>query len=93
MGAMVSTVGRGLSRDDRRALGAISRFRTEAAVTAARIDAIAAVTQTALIDTADVASTQAILVTRTPHAAGWLAYVAETGVLRMAGEVRSMGHA
>jgi hypothetical protein len=90
---MVSTGGRGLSRDERRAMGAIGRCRTEAAVTAAKIDAVAAVTTTALIATAEVSSIEAMLVSRTPHAARRLAYVADAGVSRMAHEVLSMGRA
>lgn len=89
---MVSTLGGGqLSRDDRRAVKAVGRFRAEAAVTAAKIDAVAAVTTTALIATAEVSSIEAILVARTPHAAGRLAYVAEAGVVRMGQEIMSMG--
>lgn len=60
------------------------------ALAAARVEAIGAVTTVALIETANLATAEVVLAQRTPHAAGRLQYVADTGTMAMAQVVARM---
>jgi hypothetical protein len=57
----------------------------------AKIDAIADVTEAALVATSHVSVMEALLVARTPHAEGRLRHIADAGTAGMANVVLGMG--
>jgi hypothetical protein len=74
-----SSSGLGLTRIERRVAKEIALTRAVTSVVAAReaakIDAITEVAETALLSAAELSSLEGLLVARTPHAAGRLAYI------------------
>lgn len=77
----------GLSRIERRAAKEITLTRAASTVLAAReaakIDAITAVAETALLSAAELSSLEGLLAARTPHAAGRLAYINDRACMAM----------
>jgi hypothetical protein len=69
----------------------VRRIQASGAVVAAhhnaRVDAIAEVTETALLATSHVSAIEALLVARTPHAEGRLRHIADAGCTGMANVV------
>ena len=65
-----------------RAQGAVASARH-----VARVEAIAQVTETALLATSHVSAVEALLITRTPHAEGRLRHIADAGCAGMANVV------
>jgi hypothetical protein len=85
LGELVSSkIERQVSREVRRvqAHGAVA-----AAHHSARVDAIAEVTEAALLATSHVSAIEALLVARTPHAEGRLRHIADAGCTGMANVV------
>jgi hypothetical protein len=84
----------GLSRVERRAAKEIALIRAASSVLAAReaakIDAITEVAGTALLSVAELSSLEGLLVARTPHAAGRLAYINDRACMAMGGVVTKM---
>jgi hypothetical protein len=84
----------GLTRVERRAIKEIALTRAASSVLAAReaakIEAITEVAETALLSAAEVSSLEALLVARTPHAAGRLAYINDRACMAMGGVVTRM---
>jgi hypothetical protein len=76
------------TRAERQTSRALERVRTtQALVTAqevARLEIVQDVTEAALMSASQVAAVEALLTTRTPHAAGRLNAIAEAGTLGMA---------
>jgi len=58
---------------------------------AAKVEAIARVTEAALLATSHVSAIEALLVARTPHAEGRLRHIADAGCTGMAGVVLGIG--
>lgn len=79
---------------DRRAQRDIVRAQSAGAIVTARerakVDAIADVTQTALIATAHISAMEALLVSRCPHAEARLKHIADAGCAGMSNVVLSM---
>jgi hypothetical protein len=67
--------------------------RVAAAREAARLEAIADVTELALLATAQISAVEGALMERTPHAALRLQHIADTGCAGMAGVVLRTGRA
>jgi hypothetical protein len=89
--------GRSLSRIERRAAAEITATRAASSVLAAReaakLDLIADVAETALLNASAVSSLEALLVIRTPHAAGRLGYIADSACMAMGKVVARTGRA
>jgi hypothetical protein len=62
----------------------VAQVRAAQAVEAAKVEAIGSVSTVALFEASNLAAAEAVLAQRTPHAAGRLQYVAETGTIAMA---------
>jgi hypothetical protein len=79
--------GMSLSRVERRAAKEVAVVRAASSVLAAReatkLDVIAEVAETALLNASAVSSLEAVLVMRTPHAAGRLSYIADAACMAM----------
>lgn len=90
----VPTGGLSLSRLERRAAKDIALTRVASSVLAAResakIDAITEVVETALLNAAELSNLEGLLVARTPHAAGRLAYINDRACMAMGGVVTRM---
>jgi hypothetical protein len=82
-----SSSGLGLTRVERRVAKEIAVTRAVTSVVAARevakLDAITEVAETALLSAAELSSLEGLLVMRTPHAAGRLAYLNDRAVISM----------
>jgi hypothetical protein len=82
------------TRVERRASREIARAQAYGACLAARevakVDAIAEVTETALIATSHVSAMEALLISRTPHAEARLRHIADAGTAGMASVVMKM---
>ena len=80
---------------ERQASREISRSRAYGATVSAReiakVEALAQVTEAALLATSHVSAVEALLVSRTPHAEARLRHIADTGCTGMAGVVLSTG--
>jgi hypothetical protein len=78
----------------RQALREISRAQAYGAALAAReaakVDAVAEVTETALLATSHVSAIEGLLIERTPHAEGRLRHIADAGCTGMANIVLGM---
>ncbi len=77
-------LGRSLNRLEARTSLEVARVRAAEAVEAAKVEAIGLVSTVALMETAHLSAAEAVLVQRTPHAAGRLRHVADTGTIAMA---------
>lgn len=73
----------------------IARANADSAVATARdvarLDAVAQVTETALLATSHVSAVEALLIERTPHAARRLQHIADAGCVGMASIVLGAG--
>lgn len=82
---------------ERQASRDIARARAYGAALSAResakVEAIADVTEPALIATSHVSAIEALLITRTPHAEARLRHIADAGCAGMASVVLKMGRA
>lgn len=80
---------------ERRASRDIARSHAYGATVSARetakVDAIAEVTEAALLATSHVSAVEALLVSRTPHAEARLRHIADAGCTGMASVVLGMG--
>jgi len=89
-----SASGLGLSRVERRAAKEIALTRAASSVLtareAAKIEAITEVAETALLSAAELSNLEGLLVARTPHAAGRLAYINDRAVMAMGGVVTQL---
>jgi hypothetical protein len=78
---------RGLSKLERRAASEIAVDRAASSVLAAResarLDVIAEVAETALLNASALSGLEAVLVMRTPHAAGRLGHIADSACTAM----------
>ncbi|HTD09920.1 MAG TPA: hypothetical protein VK680_13610 [Solirubrobacteraceae bacterium] len=87
--------GRGLSRIERRAAAEITATRAVSSVLAAResarLDLIADVAETALLNASDLSNLEAVLVMRTPHAAPRLGLIADSACIQMSKVVAQTG--
>lgn len=83
-----------LSRQERKASQEIDRIRLGSQVAAAReaakVEAIADVARTALMETGELSALEGFLARRTPHAVPRLQYVADAAATGMAGVVVRM---
>ena len=83
------------SRFDRQSNRELSAVRTAghlaAAREAAKLEAIAEVTEIALLATSHISAVEALLVMRTPHAETRLRHIADAGCTGMASVVLGMG--
>jgi hypothetical protein len=81
------------SKIERQVSREVATARAQSAVAAgrdiARVEAIAQVTETALLATSHVSAIEALLVARTPHAEGRLRHIADAGCAGMANVVLS----
>lgn len=81
------------SKIERQVSREVRRIQANGAVAAAhhnaRVEAIAEVTETALLATSHVSAIEALLVARTPHAEGRLRHIADAGCTGMANVVLS----
>jgi hypothetical protein len=86
---------RGLSKLERRAASEIAVTRAASSVLAAResarLDVIADVAETALLNASALSGLEAALVMRTPHAAGRLGHIADSACLAMGKVVARAG--
>ena len=86
---------RGLSKLERRAASEIAVTRAASSVLAAResarLDLIADVAETALLNASAVSALEAALVMQTPHAAGRLGYIADSACMAMGKVVARTG--
>jgi hypothetical protein len=84
----------GLTRVERRAAKEIALSRAASSVLAARaeakIDAIADVTERALLNAGDLSCIEQVLVARSPHAAGRFGYITNQACVAMGGVVTQM---
>jgi hypothetical protein len=91
--ALISS--RGLSRLERRVAGEIAINRAASSVLAAResarLDVIAEVAETALLNASALSNLEAALVMRTPHAAGRLGHIADSACMAMGKVVAQAG--
>lgn len=85
----------GVSKLERRAANEIALTRAASNVLAAResarLDLIADVAETALLNASAVSGLEAVLVMRTPHAAGRLGHIADSACLAMGKVVARTG--
>ncbi len=92
---LASSRSRGLTRLERRAASEIAVTRAASSVLAARetarLDLIADVAETALVNASAISSLEAALVMRTPHAAGRLGYIADSACMAMGKVVARTG--
>lgn len=83
------------SRLERQTSREISRAQSHGATIAARegarVEAIAQVTEAALLATSHVSAVEALLVSRTPHAEARLRHIADAGCTGMASVVLGLG--
>lgn len=86
---------RGLSKLERRAASEIALSRAASSVLAARgsarLDVIADVAETAMLNASALSGLEAALVMRTPHAAGRLGHIADSACLAMGRVVARAG--
>jgi hypothetical protein len=79
--------GRGLTRLERRAANEIAITRAASSVLAAResarLNLISDVAETALLNASALSGLEAVLVMRTPHAAGRLGHIADSACMAM----------
>jgi hypothetical protein len=91
--ALVSS--RGLSKLERRAASEIALTRATSSVLAAResarLDVIADVAETAMLNASALSNLEAALIMRTPHAAGRLGHIADSACLAMGKVVARTG--
>lgn len=84
-----------VTRIERQASREIARAQAHGAIVAAqenaRIEAIAQVTETALLATSHVSAVEALLIQRTPHAESRLKHIADAGCAGMASIVLGAG--
>lgn len=80
---------------ERRTSRAVARIQSDSAIATARetarLDAVAQVTETALLATSHVSAVEALLIERTPHAARRLQHIADAGCVGMASVVLAAG--
>lgn len=92
---LASSHGCGLTRLERRAANEIALTRAASSVLAAResarLDLIADVAETALLNASALSSLEAVLVMRTPHAAGRLGHIADSACMAMGKVVARTG--
>jgi hypothetical protein len=92
---LASAHGRSVSRLERRAANEIAVTRAASSVLAARetarLDLIADVAETALLNASALSSLEAALVMRTPHAAGRLGLITDSACLTMGKVVARTG--
>lgn len=92
---LASSRSRGLTRLERRAADEIAVTRAASSVLAAResarLDLIADVAETALVNASAISSLEAALVMRTPHAAGRLGHIADSACMAMGKVVARTG--
>lgn len=92
---LASSRSRGLSRLERRAASEIAVTRAASTVLAARenarLDLIADVAETALLNSAALSSLELALVMRTPHAAGRIGHIVDVACVRMGKVVSRTG--
>jgi hypothetical protein len=92
---LASSRSRGLSKLERRAANEIPVTRAPTHVLppreTARLDLIADVAETALLNASALSSLEAALAMRTPHAAGRLGYIADTACMAMGKVVARTG--
>jgi hypothetical protein len=92
---LASTQSRSVSKVERRAANEIAITRAASSVLAAResarLDLIAEVAETALLNVSALSSLEAALVTRTPHAAGRLGHIADSACMAMGKVVARTG--
>ena len=90
LGELVST------RIERQASREIARAQAYGATVSARerakVEAIAQVTETALLATSHVSAIEALLISRTPHAEARLRHIADAGCTGMASVVLGLTH-
>jgi hypothetical protein len=83
------------TRIERQASREVARAQAHGVVLAAResakVEAIASVTEAALVATSHVSAVEALLVARTPHAEARLRHIADGGCAAMASVVMRMG--
>jgi hypothetical protein len=86
---------RGLSRLERRAASEIALTRAASSMLiareSARVDVIADVAETAMLNASALSGLEAALVMRTPHAAGRLGHIADSACLAMGSVVARAG--
>jgi hypothetical protein len=91
--ALISS--RGLSKLERRAVSEIAVNRAASSVLSAResarLDAIAEVAETAMLNVSALSNLEAALVMRTPHAAGRLGHIADSACMAMGQVVARTG--
>ncbi len=94
-GLPVLASSRGLSKLERRAANEITLTRAASSVLAAResarLDVIADVAETALLNASALSGLEAALVMRTPHAAGRLGLITDSACLAMGSVVARTG--
>jgi hypothetical protein len=66
--------------------------RAVAARETAKVEAVAQVTEAALLATSHVSAVEALLISRTPHAEARLRHIADAGCTGMASVVLGLGH-
>lgn len=92
---LASPRGRGLTRIERRAANEIAVTRAASSVLAAResarLDLIADVAETALLNAAALSGLEAALIMRAPHAAGRLGHIADSACMAMGKVVARTG--
>jgi hypothetical protein len=85
----------GLTKVDRRAAKEIALTRAAGSMLAARettkIDVITEVAEAAVLGAAELSSLEGLLVARTPHAAGRLAYINDRACMAMGNVVAQLG--
>ncbi len=93
--ALASSRGRGVSKLERRAANEIALTRAASSVLAAResarLDLITDVAETALLNASAVSGLEAVLVMRTPHAAGRLGHIADSACIALGKVVARTG--
>lgn len=86
--------GANITRAERRAAKEIALMRAASSVLAAReaakVDAIAEVAQTAVVAAAELSVLESALATRTPQAAGRMAYINDRACTAMGGVITTM---